>query len=154
MPTRRQMMTGSAALAAASLLRGRAVLADHIPLSAQAQAAIQERTGGAAVNRGRVSLGIAQIAENGLSVYTTVEVQSPMTPADHVKAIHIISEKNPLAQIASFRLGPRAGRARVATNIRLAASQRVTALAEMSDGSFWSDEKSVIVTIAACIDGG
>jgi sulfur-oxidizing protein SoxY len=158
MPTRRQVMTGSAAFAAASLLHGQAVLADHegaehLP-AGHVEAAIRQRTGGAQVNRGRVSLGIPQIAENGLAVFTTVDVESPMTTADHVKAIHLISEKNPIAQIASFRIGPRAGRAKVSTNIRLGGTQRVTALAEMSDGSFWADEKSVIVTIAACIDGG
>jgi sulfur-oxidizing protein SoxY len=151
MPTRREMMIGSAALAA-SLLHAPATLASQP--DDQAKAAIRERTGGAAVNVGRVTLGIPQIAENGQVVFTTVDVQSPMTRQDHVKAIHLISEKNPIAQIASFRLGPRAGRAKVSTNIRLAASQRVIALAEMSDGSFWADEKSVVVTIAACIDGG
>jgi sulfur-oxidizing protein SoxY len=152
MPTRREMMIGSAAFAAASLLHAPAALANHA--EDQAQAAIRERAGGAAVKAGRVTLGIPQIAENGQAVFTTVDVQSPMTAQDHVKAIHLISEKNPIAQIASFRLGPRAGRAKVSTNIRLAASQRVIALAEMSDGSFWADEKSVVVTIAACIDGG
>jgi sulfur-oxidizing protein SoxY len=81
-------------------------------------------------------------------------VESPMTPQDHVKAIHLFSEKNPIAHIASFRIGPRAGRAKISTNIRLAASQKVTAVAEMSDGSLWSDERNVIVSIAACVDGG
>ncbi len=152
MPTRREMLIGSAALAAASLLHAPATLANHA--EHQAQIAIRERTGGAVVNVGRVTLGLPQIAENGQAVFTTVDVQSPMTAQDHVKAIHLISEKNPIAQIASFRFGPRAGRAKVSTNIRLAASQRVIALAEMSDGSFWADEKSVVVTIAACIDGG
>ena len=77
-----------------------------------------------------------------------------MTQDDHVKAIHLFSEKNPLAHIVTFRLGPRAGRAMVSTNIRLAASQRVTAIAEMNDGRFFADERSLVVTIAACIDGG
>jgi sulfur-oxidizing protein SoxY len=116
--------------------------------------AIARLTGGAAVNDGRVSLTIPAIAENGLSVYTTVSVESPMTERDHVRAIHILSEKNPIARLVSFRLGPRSGVAKVSTNIRLAASQQVTALVEMSDGSFWRDRKDVLVTLAACIDGG
>jgi sulfur-oxidizing protein SoxY len=149
MPSRRDMMTGGAALAAASLLCPSALLAQN-----QAENALRERTGGASVNHGRVTLGIPQIAESGLAVFATVDVESPMTTEDHVQAIHLLSEKNPIAQIATFRFGPRAGRARVSTSIRLAASQRVIALAEMSDGSFWADEKSVIVTIAACSDGG
>ena len=77
-----------------------------------------------------------------------------MTPEDHVRAIHILSEKNPIARLASFRLTPRSGIAQVSTNIRLAASQQVTALAELSDGSFWRDRRDVVVTLAACIDGG
>lgn len=149
MPTRREMMTGSAAIAAASLLHAPMVLAQS-----QVETALRERTAGAAVSQGRVTLGLPQIAENGQAVFTTVDVDSPMTSGDHVKAIHLLSEKNPIPHIATFRFGPRAGRAKVSTNIRLAASQRVIALAEMSDGSFWADEKSVVVTIAACIDGG
>ena len=111
-------------------------------------------TGGAAVADGRVTLTIPGVAENGFSVYTTVMVDSPMTETDHVRAIHILAERNPIAHLLTFHLGPRAGVARVATNIRLGASQEVTALAQMSDGSFWRDRKNVVVTIAACIDGG
>jgi sulfur-oxidizing protein SoxY len=117
-------------------------------------AAIAELTGGAPVQDGRVRLTIPAVAENGLSVYATITVESPMTTDDHVRAIHLIAEANPIARLVSFRLGPRAGAAQVATNIRLAASQRVTALAELSDGTYWSDVKPVIVTLAACIDGG
>lgn len=116
--------------------------------------AIAELTGGAPVRDGRVTLTIPAIAENGLSVYTTVAVDSPMTPDEHVRAIHILAEKNPIARLVSFHLGPRSGVAQVSTNIRLAASQEVTALAELSDGSFWRDRKDVVVTLAACIDGG
>ena len=76
-----------------------------------------------------------------------------MTAADHVKAIHVFTEKNPQPNVVSFYLGPRAGRANVATRIRLADSQKVIAIAQMSDGSFWSDEIEVIVTLAACLEG-
>jgi sulfur-oxidizing protein SoxY len=109
---------------------------------------------GQTVRDGRVGLTIPAVAENGLSVYTTIDVESPMTQEDHVRAIHVLSEKNPIAHLLTFRLTPRSGIAKVSTNIRLAASQEVTALAEMSDGSVWRDRKPVIVTIAACIDGG
>jgi sulfur-oxidizing protein SoxY len=143
------MMTAAAAIAGLSLLNMRRAGA-----ATEVEDAIREKTRGAAVESGRVKLGIPQIAENGLSVFTTVEVDSPMTPEDHVRAIHIFSEKNPIAHIVTFRLRPRTGRAKISTNIRLAASQRVTAIAETSDGRFYSDERSVVVTIAACIDGG
>lgn len=111
-------------------------------------------TGGAKATRDRVTLTMPGIAENGLSVFTTVEVASPMSAQDYVKTIHLLAEKNPREQVASFHLGPRAGRAKVATNIRLAASQQVTALVEMNDGSFWFDTRDVVVTIAACVDSG
>jgi sulfur-oxidizing protein SoxY len=153
MPTRRDVISGGIALAAAVAF-GMQPASAATPEEGDIAAAIRDKTGGATINRGRVTLGIPQIAENGLAVFTTVTVESPMTADDHVKAIHIFSEKNPIAHIATFRLGPRAGRAKVSTNIRLAGSQAVTAIAEMNDGSHWSDTQNVIVTIAACIDGG
>jgi sulfur-oxidizing protein SoxY len=117
-------------------------------------AALAQLTGGKPVQDGRVTLTIPGIAENGLSVYTTVDVDSAMTDRDHVRVIHILAAGNPIARLATFHLGPRAGLARVSTNIRLGASQEVTALAELSDGSFWQDRREVVVTLAACIDGG
>jgi sulfur-oxidizing protein SoxY len=149
MPTRREMLNAGAAFAGVSLFNLRLARA-----ATQLEDAIREKTGGAPLEKGRITLGIPQVAENGLSVFTTVAVESPMTPQDHVRAIHLFSEKNPIAHIVTFRIGPRAGHARISTNIRLAASQRVTAIAEMSDGRFFADERGVVVTIAACIDGG
>jgi sulfur-oxidizing protein SoxY len=149
MPTRRTIIIGAGAAAGLAMLP-RAVRATP-EMRDEALAAL---TKGAPVKDGRVTLTVPAVAENGLSVYTTIAVDSPMTEADHVRAIHILSEKNPIAHLMSFHLGPRAGLAKVSTNMRLGASQQVTALAEMSDGSFWRDRKDVIVTIAACIDGG
>jgi sulfur-oxidizing protein SoxY len=142
-------MIGAGAAAGLALIGGRALATTEMR-----DKAIAELANGAAVKDGRVTLTIPGVAENGLSVYTTVTVDSPMTAADHVRAIHILSEKNPIAHLMTFHLSPRSGIAKVSTNIRLAASQEVTALAEMSDGSFWRDRKNVVVTIAACIDGG
>jgi sulfur-oxidizing protein SoxY len=76
-----------------------------------------------------------------------------MSAADHVKAIHVFNEKNPLPDVVSVYLGPRAGRAMISTRIRLADTQTVVAIAELSDGSFWSGEATVIVTLAACLEG-
>ena len=75
-----------------------------------------------------------------------------MTADDHVKAIHVFNEKNPQPNVISVQLGPRAGRATISTRIRLADTQKVIAIAEMSDGSFWSDKVDVIVTLAACLE--
>jgi len=109
-------------------------------------------TGAATVRRGRVKLDLPPLVENGNSVALKVVVDSPMTPADHVKAIHVFAEMNPLPNVISLHFGPRSGRARIATRIRLADSQTVSAIAEMSDGSFWSGSADVVVTLAACLE--
>ena len=114
--------------------------------------AINSFTGGASVRDGRVKFEISPLVENGNAVPVSVEVEIPMTAADHVKRIALFNERNPQADVVVFHLGPRSGRARVATRIRLAASQTVVALAETSDGAFWSARAKVIVTLAACIE--
>jgi sulfur-oxidizing protein SoxY len=101
---------------------------------------------------GRVKLEIPPLVENGNTVPVTVTVDSPMTAADHVTAIHLFNEKNPQPYVISATLGPRAGKAVLSTRIKLADSQTVIAIARMSDGSLWSDSAAVIVTIAACIE--
>jgi sulfur-oxidizing protein SoxY len=108
--------------------------------------------GDARINSGKVKLDIPPLVENGNTVPCTVTVQSPMTVADHVKAIHIFTEKNPQPYVISVALGPRAGHASFSTRMRLRDSQTVLAVAEMSDGSFWSGRASVIVTISACLE--
>lgn len=119
---------------------------------ARLQEAIRRVVGTAAVRPGKVTLDLPPLSENGHTVPLTVSVESPMTAADHVRAIHLFTELNPQPDVASFRLGPRAGRARVATRIRLANTQNVTAIAELSDGSFWSAQAAVVVTLAACLE--
>jgi sulfur-oxidizing protein SoxY len=114
--------------------------------------AIKKVVGDAEIKRGRVKLDIPPLSENGNSVTCSVTVESPMTAAEHVKAIHLFNEKNPQPNVISVHIGPRAGRAAISTRIRLADSQRVIAVAEMSDGKFWSDEMDVIVTLAACLE--
>jgi sulfur-oxidizing protein SoxY len=119
---------------------------------AEAKEAILKITGAATVKTGRVTLDLPPLVENGNSVPLTISVDSPMTAADHVKAVHVIVEKNPQPYVASFRLGPRSGRATVSTRIRLADSQTVVAICEMSDGSFWSGSADSVVTLAACTE--
>ena len=115
-------------------------------------AAVRKVTGGAPVTAGKVKLDVPPLIDNGNTVPVTVTVESPMTASDYVKAIHIFTEKNPQPFVISAHLGPRAGRALVATRIRLADSQTVTAIAELSDGSFWAHTVDVIVTLAACTE--
>jgi sulfur-oxidizing protein SoxY len=114
--------------------------------------AIRAITGGAPVQTGKVKLDIPPLVENGNSVPMTVSVASPMTPSDYVKSIHVFNEKNPQPNMGNFYLKPSAGRAQVSTRVRLADSQKVTAIAKLSDGSFWSTTADVVVTLAACTE--
>ena len=107
---------------------------------------------GAAVRKGKVTLVLPQLADNGNSVPIRITVDSPMTSADHVKSIHLYSERNPVPNMANFYLGPRAGKAEINSRVRLAGSQRVTAVAKLSDGSFWYDSAPIVVTLSACLD--
>ena len=116
------------------------------------QEAIRKVVGPARVDTGKVKLELPPLVENGNVVPLAVSVESPMTEADHVRAIHVFTEKNPLPDVVSCRLGPRAGRASVATRIRLADTQTVVAISEISDGSFWSARADVVVTLAACLE--
>jgi sulfur-oxidizing protein SoxY len=114
--------------------------------------AIQSVTGGAAVRTGKVKLDIPPLVENGNTVPMMVSVNHPMALEDHVRSIHVFNEKNPQPNIANFHLGPHNGRAQVSTRIRLADSQKIVAIAKLSDGSFWSASVDVVVTLAACTE--
>jgi sulfur-oxidizing protein SoxY len=114
--------------------------------------AIRNVVGAAVVKTGKVKLDIPPLVENGNTVPMTVSVTSPMTSNDYVKSIHVFNEKNPQPNVGNFYLGPRAGRAQVSTRIRLADSQKIVAIAQLSDGSFWQTSVDVVVTLAACTD--
>jgi sulfur-oxidizing protein SoxY len=115
-------------------------------------AAIKEVVGEGTIREGKVKLDLPPLVENGNVVPLTVSVESPMTPADHVKAIHVFNEKNPQPHVFSARLGPQNGKAVIGTRIKLADSQKIIAIAETSSGAFWSASADVIVTLAACIE--
>lgn len=100
---------------------------------------------------GKVTVKIPPISENGYSVPLSVKVDSPMTAQDHVVRIAVFAEENPIALVANFELGPRAGLANIQSRIRMGGSQRIRAVAEMSDGSLWSGYAFSIVTLAACV---
>ncbi len=114
--------------------------------------AIAAFTGGRTPHTGRVSLDLATLIDNGNAVPVAIRVDSPMTTADHVQRIGLFTERNPLPEVAVFHLSPRSGVAKVATRMRLATSQTLTALAVMNDGSVWQQQVDVIVTLAACIE--
>jgi sulfur-oxidizing protein SoxY len=146
---RRRFLAGTAATAAA------VVVLPLSPASATPDSmaeAIKKVVGNATPTEGRVKLDVPPLVENGNSVSLVVSVDSPMTVADHVKAIYVFNEKNPQPNVFSARLGPRNGKAIVGARIKLGDSQRIVAIAETSDGKFWMAGADVIVTLAACLE--
>jgi sulfur-oxidizing protein SoxY len=121
---------------------------------AEMQAAMRKVLGGATPRPGKVKLDIPPLIDNGNAVPLSVVVESPMTDEAHVKAIHVFTEKNPQPYVLSVKLGPRSGRAEVSTRVRLADTQTVHAVAELSDGTLWSGSADVVVTVAACLEDG
>jgi sulfur-oxidizing protein SoxY len=146
--TRRQFLGLAGGVAAFSVVTPRPAEATPAMLAS----AIQNVVGAAVVRTGKVKLDIPPLVENGNTVPMTISVASPMTPDDYVKSIHVFNEKNPQPNVGNFYLGPRAGRAQVSTRIRLADSQKIVAIAQLSDGSFWQASIDVVVTLAACTD--
>ena len=149
--TRRQFLglAGSAAVLGAVPL---VTLRPAEATPASMASAIRTVVGEAVVRTGKVKLDVPPLVENGNTVPMTVSVTNPMTPADHVVSIHVFNEKNPQPNMGNFYLGPHAGRAQISTRIRLADSQKIVAIAKLSDGSFWSATSDVVVTLAACTD--
>lgn len=147
-PSRREFLIGSAGIGLASALP----LESASATPAMLEEAIRNVIGEANLQTGKITLEVPPLVENGNTVPVTIIVDSPMSKADHVKAIHVFNEKNPQPHVISITLGPRAGKARIATRIKLADTQRIVGIAEMSDGSFWTGEANVIVTIAACVE--
>jgi sulfur-oxidizing protein SoxY len=145
--TRREFfaLAGGAAVLAVTLRPAEAT-------PAMLASAIRNVVGTAPVKTGKVKLDIPPLVENGNTVPMTVSVANPMAPEDHVKSIHVFNEKNPQPNIGNFYLSPQAGRAQVSTRIRLADSQKVVAIAKLSDGTFWSASVDVVVTLAACTE--
>jgi sulfur-oxidizing protein SoxY len=150
--SRRQFLTRSARLAAGAGLVSIVAIRTGGATPEALRGAIAEVVGEAPLRPGRVTLDVPPLVENGNTVPMTVSVTSPMTPDDFVKSIHVFNEKNPQPNIGNYYLGPRAGRAQISTRIRLADSQKVVAIARLSDGSFWSATADVVVTLAACTD--
>jgi sulfur-oxidizing protein SoxY len=149
--TRRQFLGlagGAAVLGAVPIVTLRPAEATPAMLTA----AIRNVVGEAEVRTGKVKLDVPPLVENGNTVPMTVSVSSPMLPDDYVKSIHVFNEKNPQPNIGNFYLGPHAGRAQTSTRIRLADSQKVVAIARLSDDTFWSASVDIVVTLAACTE--
>ena len=157
MTTRREFLVlacGAAAATAATTVEAQLDPNQEALRRAAFREAVRKITGGAPVRSGRVKLDLPPLIDNGNTVPLSVSVESPMTPADHVRAIHVFTEKNPQPNVLSVHLGPRAGRASIVTRVRIADTQTVTAIAQLSDGTFWSDSAHVVVTLSACLEDG
>lgn len=148
--TRRGFLLGAAKVAGAAGLISMLPRSEARATPDQLNAALRKVVGDAPLRKGRVKLDLPAMVENGNTVSIEVSVESPMTAADHVKAIHVFNEKNPQPNVLSVQLGPRAGKPTLSTRMRLQTTQQVTAVAEMSDGTFWSDQAEIFVALAAC----
>lgn len=111
---------------------------------------IAEIAGDRPIQEGRVEIDAPEIAENGNIVPIAVSVDSPMTPEDHVKAIYVFADGNPRPDVCIFHFTPKNGECLAGTRIRLAKTQKLYALAEMSDGSLYLASREVKVTIGGC----
>lgn len=144
--TRRSTLTAGALAAFASLLGARLAFADEKAVMAE----IKKLYGDKPMAQGKIKLDVPEIAENGLVVPVNVEVESPMTEADYVKAVHIYADGNPQPGIVSYSFTPACGKASAATRMRLAQTQNIVCVAEMSNGSLHMAKANVKVTIGGC----
>lgn len=142
---RRQFLSLVAAVTGGLLARRAPAAEDVAPL-------IRKLTGGAPVREGRVRLEIPRLADNGHSVPLKVAVDTPGN--GRVVSITLVSDRNPRPLMATFHLGPAAGRPEIVTRVRLNGTQRVRAIAQLADGSFWLGSAEVEVTESACLDAG
>src|SRR5215813_12282667 len=130
-----------------------ALIGEARPAAATPQEAaetIAKFTGGKTAEKGKISIDLPEIAENGNTVPLTISVESPMTADDHVTDIIVVAEGNPRPGLATFHLTPLSGRAEAATRIRLAATQNIVVVAKTSKGQFFTEQKPVKVTIGGC----
>jgi sulfur-oxidizing protein SoxY len=137
-------------------LGGGFVMLTLVPMAADAEVAndaakwIEKFTGGKEPAKGKISLDLPEIAENGNTVPLSIAVESPMTAESYVKDVMIVADGNPNAGVATLSFTPLSGKAEAAIRIRLAATQNVIAIARMSDGSLFTERKTVKVTIGGC----
>lgn len=111
---------------------------------------VRKILGGAVAKSGKIQLIVKDVAESGANEPVRVVVDSPMSAADHVKAIHVVADGNPFPGVSSWFLTAKSGKADVAFRMRLAKTQVVRAYAVMSDGSVWQTAQEVKVTIGGC----
>lgn len=144
--SRRSALQLALAAGAALVIGPRLALADAKSVADE----IKKLYGDKAATEGKIKLDVPQIAENGLVVPITVEIESPMSAEDYVKAVHVFADGNPLPQVVSYRFTPECGKASASTRMRLAQTQNIICIAEMSNGKLHSAKAEVKVTIGGC----
>ena len=145
-PTRRQALRFTALAAFVAVLAPRMAVATEEAVATE----LEKLYAGKSMAEGRIKLDMPEIAENGLVVPINISVESPMTEADYVKSVHVFADGNPLPQVVSYHFTPACGEAAASTRMRLAQTQNVIAVAEMSDGSLYTTKAQVKVTIGGC----
>lgn len=146
------LVAGAGAMAAfrASFAAAEDMASSQLERSRLFNEAYAALTKGAKAADGMIVLDLPEIAENGNFVPVTISVDSPMTEQEHVTEIHLLSTANPLAKVATFKLSPVNGVARVQSRMRLAKTQDVVVLAQMSTGALAMASQTVKVTIGGC----
>jgi sulfur-oxidizing protein SoxY len=144
--SRRGFLAGASAGALALLIAPNAAIADVETVEAELKKLFGDKT----FAEGKITLDVPQIAENGLVVPMNIDVDSPMTEDDYVKTVHVFAEGNPLPGVITCHFTPASGRASASNRIRLAKTQNLVAVAEMSDGSLHMAKAEVKVTIGGC----
>jgi sulfur-oxidizing protein SoxY len=144
--SRRGIIKAGALISAAAIIGARTAMAEP----AEVEAELKKLFGSKAMNSSKIKLDIPSIAENGSLVPVNIEVESPMTAGDHVRAVHLFCDGNPAPAVYSYRLTPDSGKASLSNRIRLAKTQNVIAVVEMSDGSLYTAQSAVKVTIGGC----
>lgn len=144
--SRRDAVKAAAWALAAAAIAPKLAFADEKTVAAE----IKKLYGDKPMASGKIKLDVPEIAENGLVVPINVEIESPMTEADYVKAVHVFAEGNPQPGVVSYQFSPACGKASAATRMRLAQTQDIICVAEMSNGALHTAKANIKVTIGGC----
>ena len=144
--TRRETLALTAVAGLAAFLAPKMAMADEQMVAAE----LKKLYGDKKLESGKIKLDVPEIAENGLVVPVNVEIESPMTDADYVKAVHIFADGNPMPGVCSYKFTPACGKASASTRMRLAQTQNIVCIAEMSNGTLHTTKANIKVTIGGC----
>ncbi|MCU0953953.1 MAG: thiosulfate oxidation carrier protein SoxY [Hyphomicrobium sp.] len=132
-------------------LQGRIPVSPGMTHSKQFEEALQSILADAEPIAGEpLTIELPELAENGNVVPFTVAVDNPMTDADYVRTLYLLSTANPQALVATFHLFPATGKASVSGRMRLAKTQDVVTIAELSTGQVLVAVRQIEVTIGGC----